>query len=65
MVPALIFSKNRLRTSCAPADMGIGEEIRNFLEEEIESGFRRYIGMGRYLDDVYQSSMKPFIHSLP
>ena len=51
--------------SIAPADMGIDRSIRDFLEEEIESGFRRYIGMGGYLDDVYESVMKPFIRSLP
>jgi hypothetical protein len=51
--------------SMAPADVELHESIADFLEEELHSGFRRYIGMGSYLDDCYESVMKPFLRSLP
>lgn len=51
--------------SLAPADMDLHEVISDFLKEELESGFRRYIGMGALLDDAYENAMKPFIQKLP
>ncbi|MGI6083755.1 MAG: polysaccharide pyruvyl transferase family protein [Limnochordia bacterium] len=51
--------------SLAPADGSVHEQIRSFIEEELDSGFRRYIGVAAFLDDTYHSAMKPFLESLP
>ena len=49
----------------APPKMNVHEEIKEFLIHELRSGFRRYIGLSSYLDDIFKNSMKPFIESLP
>jgi hypothetical protein len=49
----------------APARIDVHQEIRRFLDEEVASGFRRYVGLAQYLDQVYQEVMRPFIRSLP
>ena len=49
----------------APARNDVHEQVRQFLVEEVESAFRRYVGLAAYLDDVYQEGMRPFIRSLP
>jgi hypothetical protein len=51
--------------SQAPAIAGLDETVRGFLEEELDSGFRRYIGLADYIDDTYSSVMEPFIRTLP
>ena len=49
----------------APARRDVDEEVGQFLSEELESGFRRYVGLASYLDRVYREVMRPFIQSLP
>ncbi len=49
----------------APPKAGLHHKIEEFLSHELESGFRRYVGLAAYLDDVYKNRMKPFIQSLP
>lgn len=49
----------------APPKMDIHKEIEQFLLHEMASGFRRYIGLSSYLDDIFENSMIPFIQSLP
>lgn len=51
--------------SNAPARGDVHLDIRQFLEEELDSGFRRYLGLSAYLDDIYERVMRPFIRSLP
>ena len=51
--------------SQAPAIQNLHEIIADFVEEELESGFRRYTGLADYIDDTYESVMKPFIEALP
>ena len=40
-------------------------DVRAFLLEELESGFRRYTGIASQLDELYERVMAPFIRSLP
>lgn len=49
----------------APPKANVHLQIEEFLSHELESGFRRYVGLAAYLDDVYENRMKPFIQSLP
>ena len=51
--------------STAPARLDVHEEIREFLDDEVGSGFRRYVGLGPYLDEIYHDVMAPFIRGLP
>ena len=51
--------------SNAPARGDVHLDVRQFLEEELASGFRRYAGMSAFLDEVYEKAMRPFIQSLP
>lgn len=51
--------------SPAPADTALADLVREFLEEELDSGFRRYVGLSQYIDETYLASMKPFVASLP
>lgn len=49
----------------APVDVTLPERVREFLEDELESRFRRYAGLADYLDEIYQTRMEPFIESIP
>jgi len=49
----------------APPRADVHLDVRRFLQEELDSGFRRYLGLGPYLDEVYERVMAPFIRSLP
>lgn len=49
----------------APADVTLADRVKEFLEDEQESNFRRYVGLSAYLDEIYETRMKPFILSLP
>jgi hypothetical protein len=49
----------------APPKDSLHLDIREFLSHEMESRFRRYAGLGRYLDEIYETRMKPFIQTLP
>lgn len=49
----------------APPKTNLDIEIEEFLSHELESGFRKYIGLSAYLDDVYENKMRPFIQTLP
>jgi hypothetical protein len=51
--------------SLAPARDDLTEELRQFLREELETGFRRFLGVGPFLDDTYRQAMAPFLRSLP
>lgn len=51
--------------SLAPARNDVHQPIRQFIEEELGSGFRRYVSVAGYLDDLYASAMRPFVQSLP
>jgi hypothetical protein len=49
----------------APPRADLSAVVGQFLAEEVESGFRRYVGMADYLDETYELAMAPFIRSLP
>jgi len=51
--------------SVAPIDLSVVDRVKTFIEEELNSGFRRYLGIASIIDDTYHSIMKPFINSLP
>lgn len=54
-----------VKTAIAPADTSIPDQIKQFIEEEINNNFRRYEGMGEYLDMVYEDELCGFISTLP
>lgn len=41
------------------------EELGQYLREEVATGFRRYLGVGRLIDDTYETAMGPFLRGLP
>jgi len=49
----------------APPAIDVHVKVREFLEEELATGFRRYVGLSAYLDETYEQVMRPFIRSLP
>jgi len=49
----------------APARNDLGDELAQFLREEVETGFRRYLGVGTLIDETYAQAMAPFLRSLP
>ena len=51
--------------SVAPTNTELPEILEQFLEEEVESRFRRFIGLGHIIDDIYNRAMRPFIRELP
>lgn len=51
--------------SLAPAHLDVHEDVREFLEDELATGFNRFAGLGPYLDRLYNETMAPFIRSLP
>lgn len=46
-------------------DMGVVEAIGCFLRDELESGFRRYLGVPKILDETYACQMKSFLDQIP
>lgn len=59
------YCVNLSEFSLAPPRTQLAEEIRDFLREELDSGFRRYVGLPTFLDETYEKSMRPFLASLP
>jgi hypothetical protein len=49
----------------APPRSDVHEEVRAFLREELDTAFRRYMGLASTLDDMYEREMRPFLRSLP
>jgi hypothetical protein len=49
----------------APPRNDLPVAIREFLEQETATGFRRFLGLPAYLDETYERVMRPFIRSLP
>ena len=49
----------------APPRADVPELVWGFLEEELDTAFRRYAGLSAYLDELYERVMRPFIRSLP
>lgn len=47
------------------ADPVVDKKILQFLEEELKSGFRRFVGLPKFIDETYEKTMKPFIESIP
>lgn len=59
------YCVNLSELSLAPPSLDVQDQVRDFLSEELESGFRRYIGVSDFIDETFEKSMKPFIESLP
>ena len=51
--------------SIAPVNSKLTEQLRQYLEEEIDNNFRRISSVAEIIDDTYRSAMEPFIKSLP
>jgi hypothetical protein len=49
----------------APPRADVPEVVRGFLREELDSAFRRYLGLPERLDELYERVMRPFLQSLP
>lgn len=49
----------------APYDLTLPHRIRQFLREENTSGFRRYAGVARFIDETYETVMQPFLQGIP
>lgn len=49
----------------APPRADLPEAVRAFLEEELNTAFRRYVGLSDRLDELYEREMQPFLQSLP
>lgn len=51
--------------SIAPARLDVAEDVREFLDDELRTGFARYAGLGPFLDELYEQVMAPFVRNLP
>lgn len=49
----------------APARDDLTGPLRQFLEEELSSQFRRYANIAQFMDETYERAMKPFLATLP
>ncbi len=49
----------------APPRADVPGLVKGFLEEELDTAFRRFVGLSAYLDELYERVMRPFIRSLP
>ena len=59
------YCVNLSELSLAPPRTDVQEAVRDFLVEELESGFRRYLGVADFIDETFEKAMRPFIASLP
>ncbi|WP_299290873.1 polysaccharide pyruvyl transferase family protein [Nitrosopumilus sp.] len=59
------FATHKGRERIMAADMQIPKKVKNFLEEENQSYFRRYVGIPKMFDQTFQQVMKPWIESIP
>jgi len=51
--------------AAAPARPDLVPALRQFLREECDTGFRRYLGVANLIDETYEKVMAPFLRSLP
>lgn len=51
--------------AAAPARTDLIPQLRQFLQEECDTGFRRYLGVAEFIDETYEKMMAPFLRSLP
>lgn len=56
---------NVFKQLIAPADPDVPENIRNFLQKEVQNGFSSYSAVPELFDDTYENAMKPFLKNLP
>lgn len=49
----------------APPRLDVHLALRDLLEDELSTGFRRFAGMATFLDETYTQCMAPFLRSLP
>ncbi len=49
----------------APARNDLAQALRTYLVDELQSGFRRYLGLTDRIDETYEKVMAPFLRSLP
>ena len=59
------YCVSREEWDVAPAREDVIQVVRAFLEEELQSGFRRYLGLTDRIDETYEKVMAPFLRSLP
>lgn len=51
--------------AAAPARPDLVPVLRQFLREQCENRFRRYLGVPDFIDETYREVMAPFLRSLP
>ncbi len=51
--------------AAAPARADLVADVRQYLEEECNNGFRRYGAVAGFIDETYEKVMAPFLRSLP
>jgi len=49
----------------APARTDLIDELEAYLRAETATAFRRYLGVGPFIDETYSTAMAPFLRSLP
>lgn len=49
----------------APARTDLIDELEAYLRAETTTAFRRYLGVGPFIDETYATVMAPFLRSLP
>jgi len=46
-------------------DENVPQKIKQMITEELESGFRRYVGLSNRIDETFEKVMKPFVEAIP
>ena len=59
------FATHKGRERVMMADLNVIPKIKLFLEEEVDSQFRRYVGIPKFFDDTFEKVMKPWINNIP
>ena len=49
----------------APPRSDLTQAVGRFIAEELDNGFRRYLGLADFIDETYEKGMAPFLKSLP
>ena len=49
----------------APARSDLASAVRRFVTEELDTGFRRYLGVADLIDETYEKTMRPYLRGLP
>jgi polysaccharide pyruvyl transferase WcaK-like protein len=64
-IPGRVGHALRRRYGPLRADAHLADQVLAYLRQEVESGFRRFVGIPTLLDRAYEEAMRPFVARIP